>query len=114
MSGQSNLLIVLGIGVGIYYFTRKKSVTVPSSNITATAFPTPTIPVGTYNTINVDITWTNTGTQSESFIPQVQINGSTIDLGEGTITLAPGMTHNSVKLLSEIPAGSQNICPIPS
>ena len=114
MSGQSNVLIVLGIGVGIYLLTKKKSVTVPSSNIIATAFPTPTIPAGTYNTVTVDITWTNTGEQSDSFIPKVNVGSIVIDLGEGTIILAPGEIHHSVKTLTGVTAGSQNICPVPS
>ena len=84
------------------------------ANITATAFPTPTIPTGTYNTVAVDITWTNTGTVTGSFVPQVSIGGSIVDLGEGTITLASGEIHHSAKTLSGVIAGNQNICPVPN
>ena len=114
MSETSNLLIVVGIGGLVYWLTtRKKSTTTGTSNIVATSFPNPTIPDGTYNTVAVDITWTNTGTQSGSFIPQVKIGSLTLDLGEGTKTLAPGETHHSTKILTEVAAGSQSICPVP-
>ena len=116
MSKESSLLIILGVGGGLlYWFTRKKPVPpVGGSNIVSTAFSAPTIPVGTYNTVAVDITWTNLGEVSGSFSPQIQINGVTKDLGEGIISLTSGAVHRSIKVLTGITAGSQNICPVPS
>jgi hypothetical protein len=84
------------------------------ANITATAFPTPTIPTGTYNTVAVDITWTNTGEIAGSFIPKANVGSVTMDFGEGTITLAPGAVHRSIKVLTGVAAGSETICPIPN
>ena len=115
MSDTTNLLIVVGIGGLVYWLTTRKQSTTPTgaSNIVATSFPAPTIPTGTYNTVAIDITWTNTGTQSGSFIPGVKIGSLALDLGEGTITLAPGETHHSAKILTGVTAGSQSICPVP-
>jgi hypothetical protein len=117
MSGASDLLIIVGIGGLAYWFITKEPTTAPptgSANITATSFLAPTIPTGTYNTVAVDITWTNTGTVTGSFVPQVSIGGSIVDLGEGTITLASGEIHHSAKTLSGVIAGNQNICPVPN
>jgi hypothetical protein len=84
------------------------------ANITATSFPTPTIPTGTYNTVNIDITWTNTGEQSGSFTPQVSIGGGApISIGSSVSINAKDTYHINVTLTS-VPSGSQSICPVPN
>jgi hypothetical protein len=194
MSGQSNLLIITGVGIGIYLLTRKKSTVAPPTgttpcvdstwacnntdglehsncgntrtttsctngyqalqmvlgiipedlrydvnnngivdtgdgtllmqgtplrslkpaNIVSTSFPTPTIPVGTYNTVAIDITWTNTGETSGSFIPQVKIGtGTPINL-DSSITLAHGAVYRKTMTLTGVTAGNQSICPLPN
>ena len=83
-----------------------------AANIVSTSFPTPTIPAGTYNTVVVDITWTNTGEQSGSFIPQVKIGtGTPINL-DVSVTLASGASYHKIMTLTGVTAGSQNICPV--
>ena len=82
------------------------------ANIVSTSFPTPTIPAGLYNTVDIDITWTNTGEQSGSFIPQVKIGtGTPINLDVST-TLGPGATYRKTTRLTGVTAGSQSICPV--
>lgn len=84
------------------------------ANITATSFPIPTIPPGTYNTVSIDITWTNTGEISGSFTPQVSIGGgSPISLGS-PVSVDAKATYNITATLTGVPSGSQNICPVPN
>jgi len=89
-------------------------VAVLPANITATA-GTAISPVT--GEIDINMTWTNTGGQAGSFIPKVSIDGGApIDLGAGTITLAPGATYNVVKALTGagITSGTHVVCPVPN
>jgi hypothetical protein len=84
------------------------------ANITATIFPVPTIPSGTYNTVAIDITWTNLGEQPGPFVPQVQIGSDTpIDLSIER-TLDSGATYSRSTTLNDVPSGTQTICPLPN
>ena len=85
------------------------------ANITATNFPTPTVPSGLTNTVDVIITWTNTGEVSGSFTPKIMVGSSAIDLGLGTINIASKATYTTPsKRLNNIPSGNQNFCPNPN
>ncbi len=84
------------------------------ANITATA-GTATSPIT--GEIDINITWKNTGEQAGSFVPKASIDGGApIDLGVGTITLAPGATYNAAKALtgSGITPGAHTVCPVPN
>jgi hypothetical protein len=84
------------------------------ANITVTSFPAPTIPPGTYNTVDIDITWTNTGEISGSFTPQVSIGGGTPISLDSEIALDPEAIYNKIARLTDVPSGSQGVCPIPN
>ena len=86
--------------------------TLKPANIVSTAFPAPTIPAGTYNTVAVDITWTNLGEVSGSFIPQVKVGTGTPINIDVSVTLASRAVYRGIKVLTGITAGSQNICPV--
>lgn len=86
--------------------------TLHPTNITVTSFPPLIIPPGTYNTVDIDITWTNTGEQSGSFIPQIIIgSGALINLGS-SVSVDAKATYNKTARLTSVPSGSQSICPI--
>jgi hypothetical protein len=86
---------------------------VKPANIMVTSFPAPTIPAGLYNTVDIDITWTNLGEQSGSFIPQVKIGTEAPFNLDASITLAPGAVYHKATRIVDVLAGSQSICPIP-
>ncbi len=112
------------IGVGIFTAlvasiaiasARKAAPTAPTpANITPTAA---TATSSTAGEIDINITWTNTGEQAGSFVPKASIDGGApIDLGVGTITLAPGATYNAAIALfgAGITPGAHTVCPVPN
>ena len=84
------------------------------ANITTTSFSAPTIPPGTYNTIDIDITWTNIGEESGSFTPQVRIGSDILIDLDSSIIVAAKASYNKTARFIGVPSGSQNICPVPN
>lgn len=87
------------------------------ANITAVQPSTATSPVA--GEIDINFTWQNIGTAAGSFAPKISIDGgAAIDLGVGTIIIAPGQTHNVVKELTGLtgvnPGTTHTVCPVPN
>lgn len=65
--------------------------------------------------ITLIVHWKNTGTAAGSFVPKVSIDGTVVDLNQGSITLQPGETKIAGWLTLEgIGAGSKVVCPVPN
>ena len=82
-------------------------------NITATSITPSVISCQALCSLTVNITWTNTGDTSGSFIPGIQVGTEPV-MTLPSVTLAAGASVTKTFSITGLTAGSHIICPVPN